>query len=127
MIRGIETVILFTEDAQNLATFYRDTVGLKQTLEAEAGERGEKLFGFEFDGGTGLAIMDHSEVKGKNKEPERIIFNLEVDNIEEEVKRLEEAGVKKVQDTYHMEGYGLITTFEDPDSNYFQLVQVREG
>jgi len=30
-----------------------------------------------------------------------------------------------VQDTYHIEGYGYISTFEDVDGNYFQLVQVR--
>lgn len=53
------------------------------------------------------------------------MFNLETDNIEEEVKKLDKAGVKKVQDTYHMENYGHIATFEDVDGNYFQLVQVR--
>lgn len=53
------------------------------------------------------------------------IFNLEVDDIEEEVKRLDGAGVKKVADIYHMQNYGYIATFEDIDGNYFQLVQVR--
>jgi len=53
------------------------------------------------------------------------MFNLEVEDIESEVARLDKAGVKKVQDTYHMEGYGWIATYEDPDGNYFQLVQVK--
>lgn len=124
MVKGIESITLFSEDAKELAEFYKNKVGLKMTLEAEVGE-GENLFGFEFDGGPGLYIMDHSKVHGKNQMPERIMFNLEVSNIEEDVKKLDEQGVKKIADIYHMQGYGYIATFEDLDGNYFQLVQVR--
>jgi len=127
MFKGIESIILFSENAKNLADFYKEKLGLKLTMEAEVGEEGEELYGFEFEDGPSLTIMDHSKVKGKNGNPERIIFNLEVDNIENEVKNLDEAGVKKIQDTYHVEGYGYIATFEDTDGNYFQLVQVREN
>lgn len=125
MVRGLESINLFSPNAKNLAKFYREKVGLKVTLEAEIGERGESLFGFEWKGASGFYIVDHSKVKGKNKEPERFLFNLEVDNIEKEVERLKKNGVKKIQDTYHMEGYGWIATFEDLDGNYFQLVQIR--
>jgi len=41
------------------------------------------------------------------------------------VERLEKVGVKKIQDIYHVEGYGYIATFEDIDGNYFQLVQTK--
>lgn len=88
-------------------------------------EKGDKVFRVATGDGSEFYILDHSKVKGKNKQPERFIINFEVSEIESEVKRLEEAGVKKVQDTYHVEGYGLISTFEDIDGNYFQLVQVR--
>ncbi|MCR4305569.1 MAG: VOC family protein [Candidatus Daviesbacteria bacterium] len=124
MIKGLESILLFSEDARKLADFYKDKVGLKMTMEAEVGES-EDFFGFEFEGGPGLYIMHHSKVKGSSKEPERIMFNLEVSDIEEDVKRLDDAGVKKIQDTYHMESYGYIATFEDIDGNYFQLVQIR--
>ena len=125
MIRGIESIMLFSENAKKLAKFYREVVGLKQTMEAEMGEGDENYFGFKIGKGPELGIMDHSKVKGKNKNPERIIFNLEVDNIKKEAKRLTTAKAKKVQDIYHVEGYGWISTFEDIDGNYFQLVQVR--
>jgi len=125
MVSGIETVNLFSENAKNLADFYKNKVGLKVTVEAEMGENGEEVYGFDFDEGSGLYIMDHSEIKGKSKDPNRCIFNLEVDDIEKEVERLEKAGVKKTQDTYHIEGYGYIATFEDVDGNLFQLAQVR--
>ena len=125
MIRGIESIILFSESAKRLAKFYREVVGLKQTMAAEMGENNENYFGFKIGKGPELGIMDHSKVKGKNKNPERMIFNLEVDDIKKEAKRLIRAKAKKVQDIYHVEGYGYIATFADVDGNYFQIVQVR--
>ena len=83
MVKGIESINLFSESAKKLANFYSEKVGLKVTLEAEMGEAGEEIFGFDFGGGSGLYVVDHSKVKGSNQEPERIIFNLETDNIED--------------------------------------------
>lgn len=123
----MESVLLSSQNAKRLADFYKEKVGLKVTFEAEMGEKGEEIYSFEMDKGSVLNIMDHSKIKGPNKEPERFIFNLEVDDIEKEVKKLEEMGVKKIQDIYHVQEYGLVATFEDIDGNYFQLVQIREG
>ena len=124
MIKNIEGILLGSDNAKRLADFYKTKVGLKLTMEAELGEKGEGLYIFEMKG-CGLYIMDHSKVKGANKQPGRFIFNLEVDNIEKEFKRLLTAKVKKVQDVYHVEDYGKIATFEDVDGNYFQLVQTK--
>jgi len=125
MIRGIEGVLVGSQNAQKLADFYAKIVGLKLTNEFEMGENNERGFEFAIKGSIGFYIMDHSEVKGKNKNPERIILNFEVDDIEKEVTRLKKAKVKIQQDIYHIEGYGLIATFVDPDGNLFQFVQVR--
>lgn len=125
MIKGIESILIGTQSAKKLANFYKTKVGLKLTFEGVMGET-EEVYSFEMKGAS-LNILDHSKVKGKNKTPQRIIFNLEVDVIEKEVKRLDKAGVKKIQDIYHVEGYGKIATFEDLDGNYFQLVHVREN
>ena len=125
MIRAIESLMLFSQNAKNLAKFYREVVGLKQTMEAEMGEKGENYFGFKIGKGPELGVMDHSKIKGKNKNPERIIFNLEVDDIKKEAKRLTGAKVKKIQNVYHVEGYGYIATFADVDGNFFQIVQVK--
>lgn len=125
MIRKIESILLSSQNPKKLALFYKDSVGLKMTLEAEMGDENEELFGFEMKKGTSFYIMHHSKVKGKSAQPERYLINFEVDAIEKEVKRLVKTGVKLVKDVYHVEGYGKIATFEDPDGNYFQLVQVR--
>lgn len=127
MIRGVEAVLVSSENATALANFYKEKVDLKVAEEMEIGEKGEKGFEVNFGEGTSLYILDHSKVKGKSSQPERVMFNLEVDDIEKEVERLKGNGVTVVQDTYHIEGYGLIATFEDIDGNYFQLVQVRQS
>lgn len=124
MIRGLESILLSSQSAKKLAKFYREVVGLKMGEVMEIGENNEE--GYEFKAGkVGIFIMDHSKVKGKSTQPERVMFNLEVDDIEKEVKRMKKAKAKVVQDIYHMQGYGYIATFEDSDGNYFQFVQVR--
>src|SRR5438270_494871 len=88
MIRGVEGLLIGSENPKKLADFYKDVVGLKCTMEMEIGEAGEQGFAFEEIGGSGsgIYITHHSKVKGKNKGADRIIFNLEVDGIEDEVK-----------------------------------------
>ena len=54
-----------------------------------------------------------------------LMINIEVDDIKKEEKRLKDAKVKQVKPIYHVEEYGYISTFADPDGNYFQIVQVR--
>lgn len=126
MIKGIDSVLLFSESAKKLAKFYEEKVGLKNSGVFEMGDKGEEVYMYEWKKGSSLSIIDHSKVKGKNKIPERVMVNFEVDDIKKEVARLKKAGVKVVRGTYHVEGYGWVATFEDLDSNYFQLVQVRE-
>jgi len=126
MIRGIESILLFSEDAKKLAKFYREKVSLKITFEAVMAED-DDMYEFKMKSGSPLYVIHHSKVKGKNQKPERMMFNLEVDDIKKEVKRLVKAGIKKTKDIYHVEGYGYIATFEDVDGNYFQLVQVRSA
>ncbi len=125
MIRGLESLNIFSENAKSLAKFYEEKVGLKITMEAEMGDNKEEVYELGLGDGPNIYIMDHKDVKGKSQDPSRIIFNLEVDDIEKEVKQLDDAEVKKIQDTYHIEGYGYVATFEDADGNYFQLAQVR--
>ena len=127
IIRGIESITLFSQNATKLADFYKKILGLKQTMEAEMGEgkKAANLYGFEMKTGSPLYVVDHSDIKGKAKQPKRIVFNLEVDKIDPEVARLKRKKVKVIEPKYHVQGYGYIATFADIDGNYFQLVQVR--
>lgn len=124
LIKTLEGILLSTQNAKNLAKFYRETLGLKQTMEAVFGEHDEQLYEFKL-GTVGLYIADHSEVKGKNPSPQRYLLNFEADDLEKEVARLKKAKVKVVADIYHIQDYGHVATFADPDGNYFQLVKTR--
>ena len=125
MIKGLDGVIINSENAKKLAEFYEKVVGLELENEYEMGDKGESYFAFNVKP-IGFGIADHSGVKGKTNEGKRILLNFEVDNIDEESKRLMNASVKVVQGKYHVEGYGWVATMEDPDGNYFQIVQVKE-
>jgi predicted enzyme related to lactoylglutathione lyase len=78
-------------------------------------------------GGCFFGIGEHSEVKGKSKEPSRIIINLETTEVQTEFDRIKEIeGVKVIKEPYDMQGM-MIATFEDPDGNYFQLMSPWES
>lgn len=124
MIDRIDGILLSSKDPKKLADFYNSTVGLEIEDEFEM-EDGSVGFSLTFKDGPNLFISSHSEINGNNPEPARFIINFEVGDIEKEVARIDEKGAKKIKDTYHIEGYGFVATYEDPDGNYFQLVQVR--
>lgn len=125
MIRGLESISIGSQSAKKLASFYKDKVGLKFGMVAEMGDKGDELYELKVGKGPGIYIMDHSKVKGTSKNPDRILLNLEVDDIEKEVARMKKAKIKPVKETYHVEGYGWVATFKDVDGNLFQFVQVR--
>lgn len=126
MIRQIDSIMLSTENAKELAKFYHEVVGFEIEDEYE-GENGEYGVGLSISDGPNIFINSHSEVSGKNSDPSRFLINFEVDNIEKESERIEKNGAKVIKEIYHVEGYGLVATYEDTDGNYFQLVQVRES
>ena len=75
--------------------------------------------------GTGsVSIGPHSEVKGRNSSPGRLIWNIETTDVKGEADRFKAAGATVVAEPYSFEGYpdSWIATFEDPDGNYFQLM-----
>lgn len=72
-------------------------------------------------GNTFFSVGPHSEIKGKAKEPARIIFNLETKEVKEEFERIKKTGATVIKEPYEIQG-AWIATFADPDGNYFQLM-----
>lgn len=66
-------------------------------------------------------IGEHSEVKGKAKEPQRIILNLETSEVKKEFERIKKLDTQVIKEPYEMSGM-WVATFADPDGNYFQLM-----
>jgi len=66
----------------------------------------------------------HSEVKGRAKEPQRLLLNLVVGDVATEEARLRSHGVEFVRDASVEDEVGVFATFVDPDGNYCQLVEL---
>ncbi len=84
-------------------------------------------------GTGGFTVGEHSEVKGTNEMPGRIIWNIETTDVKGDFERLKAAGATVVLEPYSpggpteggepAEGPEMsVATFADPDGNYFQLV-----
>jgi predicted enzyme related to lactoylglutathione lyase len=117
MIGKLRTSSIWSEDLNNLLPFYRDTLGLQVGMEAP---------GFVILGdpnGAGLALGTHSDVRGRAAEPARHIVGFETDDIQGETSRLKAAGVNFIEEPNDFGG-GWIATFQDPEGNLVQLLQM---
>ena len=75
-------------------------------------------------GSGAVTVGPHDQVKGKSGQPGRVIWNIETPDVKGQFAKLKAAGATVVKEPYQMgDGpEGWITTFSDPDNNYFQLV-----
>lgn len=113
---NFNSVLIGSDKAEALSQFYTEVVG-------KPGFEDGGFTGFQLGSGW-LIIGPHSEVKGKNKTPGRIILNFETPDVQGEFKRIADLGVKVAHEPYQPDGDGpemWLATFEDPDGNYFQL------
>ena len=72
-----------------------------------------------------ITVGPHSEIKGRNPQPGRIILNIESSDVRDDFAKLQAAGAKVVREPYRMEGWpenAWVATLADLDDNYFQLV-----
>jgi len=102
-----------------LAAFYQKVFGKKPDM-VDNGWAGWMV------GSTFIAVGTHSKVKGKAKEPARVMFTFETKQVKEEFKRIKGLGAKVIAEPYEM-GSSWIATLADPDGNYFQLMSPWEG
>ena len=114
---NLNSILVGSENPKKLITFYEKIIG-KNTDLGEGEWAGFKV------GDGFLTIGPHSEVKGSNKEPGRLLFNFETEDVKSEFTRIKNLGARVVTEPYHPEQESgmLIATFADPDGNYFQLM-----
>jgi predicted enzyme related to lactoylglutathione lyase len=118
-ITGLAGVLLWTSKNRHeaMAVFYRDVLGLTPRSDRPG------FINFEW-GGTRLTISTHSDVDGSAADPLRIMVNLEVTDIAATASRLSAAGVSFSRQPSEEPWGGWIATFEDPDGNTIQLMQL---
>ena len=115
---NLTTIMIGTDDMDGLTAFYTKLLGKPQWNEGG-------YVGWQPGGTATLMLGPHSEVKGRNDMPGRLIINFETPDVRKEFERIKGLGVTVVQEPYNPaeeEGQDfLLATFEDPDGNYFQL------
>ncbi len=116
MIKGIHSVLIWTEDLQRLLPFYRDVLGMKPQMENEG------FVAFEAASGSALALGTHSGVKGRSRDPNRVMVDFQVDDCQAEYERLSKQGVEFLRPP-SKDGGATIATFADPDGNVLQLFE----
>jgi predicted enzyme related to lactoylglutathione lyase len=113
---NLNSFLLFSENPKELVNFY------KKVFQKEPDWSGGNFHGFSVGSGK-IAIGPHEKIHGKNAVPERMLFNLETEDVKGEFARIKGLGVSVVQELYQPaeEKSMWIATFADPDGNYFQL------
>ena len=119
MALNLNSIMLGSDDPKKLADFYSKVLGAPNP---DWSDEANGWFGFQAGHGS-LAIGPHSDVKGKNQEPARIMLNFETPDVTGEFERVKAIGAQVVAEPYEPGGGGgmLLCTFADPDGNYFQL------
>ena len=102
-----------------MIAFYRDILGLTPAPELSAG-----AFAL---GGSFLIVSGHSRVTGPATDAVRYLINFVVDDLDGEQARLEASGVEFVRRGGEEPWGGRISTFLDPDGNYYQLIEIPES
>lgn len=112
---NFNSILIGSEDPQRLVEYYTRLFG--EPAFTDGGYTGWPI-------GSGfVTVGPHSEVKGRNAQPGRIIWNIETPDVKGAFERLVAAGATVVREPYGFDDQpGQIATLCDPDDNYFQLM-----
>ena len=114
------SILIGSEDPQRLVDYYTKLLG--KPVFSDGGYTAYQL-------GSGfVTVGPHSEVKGRNTAPGRLIWNIETKDVAGDFARMKAAGATVIAEPYSFEGEpgSWIATFADPDDNYFQLMTPME-
>jgi predicted enzyme related to lactoylglutathione lyase len=113
------SILIGSEDPGRLVEYYTKLFG--EPTMSDGGYTGWQL-------GSGfVTIGPHDQVKGKNAQPGRIIWNIQSEDVKGDFERMKAAGAIVIAEPYGFDGaVGEIATLADPDDNYFQLMSPME-
>ena len=115
------SILIGSETPERLVEYYTRVLGKPGF--SDGGYTGWQI------GSGWVTVGPHSEVKGKNTAPGRIIWNMESKDVSGDFERMKAAGATVIAAPYSMEGEPgtQIATFADPDDNYFQVMTAMEA
>jgi len=118
----ISTILIWSADFRRLADWYQQTFDLKILEELDHPKDTGVLFEFPA-GDTWLWIGQHSEVQGKNSDPHRHMFNINVESVGDAHRYLRSRGVEFLAEPFKAPTFNkYFATFYDLDGNLIQLI-----
>jgi predicted enzyme related to lactoylglutathione lyase len=115
------SILIGSENPGRLVEYYTKVLGAPTF--SDGGYSGWQI------GSGWVTVGPHSEVKGSNASPGRIIWNIESNDVKGDFERMKAAGAIVVAEPYAFDpgddgaiSTTAIATFADPDGNYFQLM-----
>lgn len=118
----ISTILIWSADYERLAHWYQDVFNLKVNEHLNHPQDTGILFEFP-DGLPWLWIGQHSQIQGTNKDPVRIMFNINVDSVSAAHAYLVSKNVTFIALPFKaptMEKW--FATFSDLDGNTVQII-----
>lgn len=125
MFHKISTILLWSDNYKQLAAWYQDVFNIKVIEQLDHPKDTGILMEFP-DGQPWLWTGKHSEIHGKNKDPLRIMFNINVDSVEEAYTYLVGKNVTVIAKPFKAPTMDKwFATFSDPDGNTVQIIGPR--
>jgi predicted enzyme related to lactoylglutathione lyase len=121
---ALGSILLGTTNPDRLRAWYTDALALEHTGQGFT-EVSPTMFACNF-GDTALIIDGRTDVADKNPEPGRVILNFHVSDARATAAHMNALGVSWLVELEEREG-GLFGTLIDPDGNYIQIIQLKEG
>ncbi|MEL6893526.1 MAG: VOC family protein [Actinomycetota bacterium] len=118
-VSSVYALLLISDDAESLATFYRDVVGLPITEERHDGI--PLHYGCDL-GSVHFAIHPSEGWPGTTRrDGQSPVVVFATDDVDGAYSRLRSAGVEATPPFDH--GFAVLTAFEDPDGNNVQILR----
>ena len=119
MIDGVSAILLISPDAEALARFYRDGLGL--ALEEEVHEGVPTHYACEL-GGVHFAIHPAEGWPGvATRNAQSPVIALRTSDVEAVARRLRDHGFEALGPYDH--GFAQVVTFRDPDGHHVEILQ----
>lgn len=124
-------ILIWSENPDELMKFYRDVLELpfQDKTDIPASDKIAADYGYTFIVAQGIKLWigKHSGVRGKSKEPVRIMHNLYTDEVQEWYKKVSEAGAQILSEPERTPFYSsdtpwYVSTFLDPEGNAWQFM-----
>jgi len=117
---NLQAVMINSENPEKLVDFYTKVIG-------PSAFSGGPFTGWSVGERIGLMVGPHSDVKGENKEPGRIMITFESNDVKADFERIKGFGAMAVSEPVNPSGAPetekemLLACLADPDGNYLQI------